>query len=320
MLHVTNGSIVLERIHDLGVGGEVIPWDDVLHDGPVPGGVSEPELRRLRASFLANGRPDRAGEIERSLEARDRALEQGASSGQEVVLWFEHDLYDQLQLLQVLDRLSQITDYVTVVLANDYLSAQSDATLQTWFAARSRLSPGEWAAASDAWRAFTAADPTAIDAPRPGAWPSLTSSFRRHLQQYPSLRTGLSRTEAQTLRALASPDTPRKVYMAANHSVEEAVFLGDWGWWAHITQLFTCDRPLLRVDGPLGAPLDRADWWLGDDDRPSIALTADGARAAAGELDHVAVNGLDRWLGGVHLRGHGPMWRWNDAAEVVEYR
>ena len=52
MLHVTNGSIAVSRLHDLGVPGRIIPWDDVLHEGPVRAGLSVDELRHERADFL----------------------------------------------------------------------------------------------------------------------------------------------------------------------------------------------------------------------------------------------------------------------------
>jgi hypothetical protein len=42
-----------------------------------------------------------------------------------------------------------------------------------------------------------------------------------------------------------------------------------------------------------------------------------GARVLAGAADHVTLNGVDRWVGGVHLHGHHPPWRWNDATETI---
>ena len=35
-----------------------------------------------------------------------------------------------------------------------------------------------------------------------------------------------------------------------------------------------------------------------------------------GEADHVALNGIDRWVGGVHLRG-APPWRWDEWREAL---
>src|SRR5687768_2280946 len=105
-LHVTNGDAAAEPLRRAGLGGEVLPWRDVLHEGPVPAGLAPAELNRVRARFLAGEGPAGFEEVLADLEARDRALAAAAAGGGEVVLWFEHDLYDQLQLLQVLDRLA----------------------------------------------------------------------------------------------------------------------------------------------------------------------------------------------------------------------
>jgi hypothetical protein len=321
MLHVTNGSVVLSRIHSLGVPGPVVPWDDVLHEGPVPGNVPPAELRRIRAAFLASTFEVAPDETARGLEARDHAV---LAERDEVVLWFEHDLYDQLHVLQVLELLRADREAghpaprVTAILADDYLAAQSDDTLASWFHRRHLLEPAQWAAAAAAWAAFTAADPSALNAfAHHGAWPTLHAALRRHRQQYPSVLTGLSRTEGQTLAVLTEgPRSLRDLFVAANHQLEEAVFMGDTTWWDHIRPLLIAPRPLLRVEGIVPATLTDADWWRADAAAPRLALTDDGARVVAGEADHVELNGLDRWLGGVHLqqpRGqrHG-LWRWNE--------
>ena len=41
------------------------------------------------------------------------------------------------------------------------------------------------------------------------------------------------------------------------------------------------------------------------------------ARVLAGDADHVRLNGIDRWIGGVHLRGRYPRWRWDDGTETI---
>ena len=37
----------------------------------------------------------------------------------------------------------------------------------------------------------------------------------------------------------------------------------------------------------------------------------------AAEADHVTLNGLDRWIGGVHLNGRHARWRWDDGTESL---
>jgi uncharacterized protein YheU (UPF0270 family) len=323
MLHVTNGSIVVSRLHDLGMPGRIIPWDDVLHEGPVRGDLTEDQLRHDRAEFLGREWDDVAS-IERSLRDRDEQLRTEAIAGTEVVLWFEHDLYDQLHVLQVLDQLGRLGPdrraRVSAILADDFLAAQSDDRLTQWFEARSTVSDPQWAAAGAAWAAFRAADPTGIERfAHPGAWPSLATALQRHLQQFPSTRTGLSRTEQQTLDALADGPMPlRQAFRAANNDVEEANFMGDLGWWYHIRSLLTGPQPLLAVVGEPPADFNHPEWWREDDAALGLTLTETGARVLAGDADRVVLNGINRWLGGVHLMalpGEGPvidgLWRWD---------
>jgi hypothetical protein len=37
----------------------------------------------------------------------------------------------------------------------------------------------------------------------------------------------------------------------------------------------------------------------------------------AGKEDHVRVNGINRWLGGVDLRNGAPVWRWHETNQTI---
>src|SRR6185436_13809586 len=101
MLHITNGDSVLAGFREGSIPGTYLPWRDVLHDGAVPQTSTLEALSEIRAGVLAGpGLPDE--ELRASFAERDRTLA-AFRDHDEVVLWFEHDLYDQLQLLQLLD-------------------------------------------------------------------------------------------------------------------------------------------------------------------------------------------------------------------------
>jgi hypothetical protein len=36
-----------------------------------------------------------------------------------------------------------------------------------------------------------------------------------------------------------------------------------------------------------------------------------------GQADQIALNGIDRWIGGVHLQGHQVAWRWDHGTETI---
>jgi hypothetical protein len=48
-----------------------------------------------------------------------------------------------------------------------------------------------------------------------------------------------------------------------------------------------------------------------------VRLTGTGARVLAGEADQIALKGIDRWIGGVHLHGYHVPWRWDDGNETI---
>ena len=52
-LHVTNGDSAASLIRESGLPGRVLPWRDVLHEGPVPGRLGFAQLREVRAHFIA---------------------------------------------------------------------------------------------------------------------------------------------------------------------------------------------------------------------------------------------------------------------------
>ena len=96
MLHITNGSSV--SLPESGIGGEMLVWRDSLPDGPVPGGLDLDALTEVRADFLARFFGIAPQQVLQDLEERNRSL-RAWRNHDEVVLWFEHDLFDQLQLL-----------------------------------------------------------------------------------------------------------------------------------------------------------------------------------------------------------------------------
>jgi hypothetical protein len=172
--------------------------------------------------------------------------------------------------------------------------------------------------ARDAWQAFRSADPRTILAalPRLTALPHLGAAMVRHLQQFPSRRNGLSRTEQQTLEAVAAGITRLEdVFIYAIREREEAMFMGDSAFLFHISSLFRGTRPLLAISPALTPNRIQAPDTLAI----SVALTADGKQVVTGELDRIQLCGIDRWLGGVHVVGTGPVWRWDGERRQLRF-
>jgi hypothetical protein len=306
MLHVTNGDAAADAIRATGIPGGVLPWRDVLHEGPVPAGLGLRELSLVRAGFIASRGWGEVDEARRGFEERDAALARSADED-EVVLWFEHDLYDQLQLVQLLDWFAaHPRPRLTLINPAQYLGPSTPDQLRALFLLRMPVTHAHLSAARAAWEAFRAPDPRAMEA-IPGAelaaLPHLAPALRRHLQQFPSTRDGLSRSERQALEVLAEgPRTAGELFVASHHDREDPIWLGDSTFFSYLKDL-----------GPLVA-IEEADEFH----RCSVTLTDLGRDVLAGRADRVAAIGIDRWLGGVHLHGRAVPWRWDEAfARIV---
>ena len=289
MLHVANGDIAANLILSSGVAGDVLPWRDVLHEGPVPSGLALEEMAQVRAHFLASCGWGTYQSIYAELQERDRRL-LGARA---VTLWFEHDLYDQLQLLQILCALDQTRpDTLNLICVNQFsgvepfhgLGQLTPEQLATLWTQRQPVSEAQLHLAKKAWAAFSSpcpADLRNLLSEDLSELPYLRPALQRHLQEYPSGSDGLSRTERQILEAVAEGyGTFEEVY-AANQRKEASIYMGDAVVRMYIERLAHARTPLLT-----GEPL---------------RLTEAGRRVLAGILDQRKLNGCDRWLGGVHV-------------------
>lgn len=319
MLHVTNGDSAAEAIQATGIDGPILPWRDVLHDGPVPAGLSADQFRSVRADFLAGRGWDARDAILRSLEERDAALADSVRHD-EVVLWFEHDLYDQLQLLQVLERLSDRRVRVSLINPAQYLGMATPEQLRALFALRAPVTDAQRGVAAAAWDAFRSRDPRAIEAVLAtdlSPLPHLAAALRRHLAEFPSVRDGLSQSERQALEALADgPLSAIRAFRRAHHDREDPIFLGDASFYALLEGLSPPSGPLVAFED--GSPVRAEPSGEGQPlPERAIVLTERGRAVLAGREDRVRGAGIDRWLGGVHLTGHEADWRWDaDAARL----
>lgn len=311
-LHVANGHSATELIERSGLRGRTMVWCDPLYEGPVPGHLSDEELVRLRAEFLAPT-ADAVGDLQSAL-AGWRAAVDDTSAYDELVLWFEHDLFDQLNLIQLLAHLGRRQPWPTPVslISIDRHEGHPDfrglgeltpAEIAALFPQRVPITPGEVALATRAWAAFRSPDPGAIvDLLRSdtSALPFLAGALARHLEEFPSERDGLSRSERQLMSLAISGAADLQALLSRMHDGEH---------WYYATDTMLLDRA--RALASTSPALLTLSGGGGGGSSATITLTADGRDVLRGAADRVRLCGIDRWLGGVHLRGGGPLWRWS---------
>lgn len=306
LLHVLNGDCTRIILEQAGIPGETIVWADVLHDGQAPYGLSPDDWRELRAGDPADGVPARRLEFLDSLRQADETLARYADYD-EVIFWFEHDLFDQLLLIRHLDWISEHAhdpSRFSLICIGEFpgrprfagLGELRPDELATLFPTRRSISDAEIALGSTLWRAFGAADPLPfahlVLETDTSLLPYAAGALKRHLEDFPSDVNGLSRTERQILSVVSQGHRKAMDAFRANAELEERVYMGDLTFFSILKSLTPGRAPLLTHDG---------NW---PDDAPpngEFTLTDAGRRVLAGKADYIALNGIDRWMGGVHL-------------------
>lgn len=315
-LHVTNGDATVYAMRAAGFAEPILPWRDILHDGPVPGGLDDTALRQVRARFLAQ---ESFGDYERvlaDLAARDHRLAQNV--GGTYTLWFESDLYDQLQIVEILRRLALLgcdpADITIMTASATPGEFAHDPDLRSRRPNQQAISAATLDLARRAWAAFTADDPSGLEEiARTNSYelPFLADAFGRLLQEYPALSDGLTLTERRLLLAIESgASTAGEAFLELQRR-EKRTFLGDWPCYERLATLASGATPMLALGGE-----DLAASAEGFHNRP-VELTDAGRDVLAERADHVRLNGIDRWIGGVHLQGTTTKWRYDDRRETL---
>ena len=311
-LIITNGDSVAELLRIAGCDAAILPWRDVLHEGP----ITETELAacsRVRVGYLARRFRLPPAEVEAEFAARD-AIMLKHTEFESIALWFEHDLYDQLQLLQVLAFFASVgrRDGLTLVQADDFLGSQRPDTILR-FAERGRpVEQTDLDIGAAVWADLARSTPEAVAgrAHTLGArLPFLAPALRRFLAELPVPGNGLGRTEQTIVDGIAGGIAAPAALFHASLAKEEAAFMGDWSFFRLLDDLASCNVPLIAGLAPAGTDEEDLQRFA----EAELELTAAGEDVAAGRADHVALSGIDRWWAGTRLKGR-VVWRYDREA------
>ncbi len=327
-LHIRCGEDILESLDQAGLLGDKIRWADVLSEGPLHLHADESDRQRERAAYLSSRYFVPMTETFREIKGADWRVDQ-CRHFNETVLWFEADLFDQVILVYLLQRLQPHGDRtrISLICIDDFPGVerfiglgQLDAgQLATLFPARREVTRRQFALAAEAWAAFNSAHPgelVRLARSRARALPFLPDAIKRYLAEYPSTRNGLSRTAQLALDEIeAGAPTGRDVFRRVQNR-EPRPFMGDSMLYAVLRELASGLNPLL---GGSHRGLSR----LPDHElvQQELWLTPQGRQVQSGRGDWCALSEMTRQMGGVTLQGPRPRWRWDpDQERLIEQR
>lgn len=296
MIHIHNGDVVAALARRSDIPGEHLAYRETLVTGPV---VPGPEWIETRAQAIADGHTEDLLRVRTGLLEQELALDRARSAG-EIVLWFEHDLYCLVHLIYLLQRFAGAR--VSLAWCPTPLSEQDERALHLLYESRAAVTPAMTKIATDVWRAYTSSDPTALNEwlTRDTAdFPFLREGLTLHASRFPSLANGLGAIEHRALGHIAAGFTEfGTLFDRLNVEVPRFGF-GDTEIFRHLRGLAWRAVPLITLTG--------------EPPKALCTITPAGENVLRGEVDDVAINDPDLWLGGAHLtRGH--LWRFDGIA------
>ena len=305
-LHIVNGDSAAGSLAQaLGPQQTIVVQHDVLSCGPMPRTDSLEQWKAVREQYW--GRDwgdfspfDRAHELMLNTDALRYA--------DGLCLWMGSGLSDQL-LLPSTVHLLQLLGIEARSLSTIQFSRHPEGSMEIVglgmlapealkvHPAPEALSPTGIAEAEKVWMAFTASEPDALiklQKEEATVLPSLRRALKVLIERYPDADTGLNYMDWELLRHTRMHG-PRVVPVIANTMVSNAEHLDPVG------DMYLMDRMERLADTSLPYPALEL---TGDPDSMrecTVKITAAGEEILAGRKDFVNLNGIDDWVGGVHL-------------------
>lgn len=324
MLHIHNGDSSAGTARNANIPGEHLTWREALVCGPARGDLSEADFLEMRAQYLSTAYGVELEKVRGELREQYQALE-AFRDHEEVVLWFEHDLFCQVHLIYLLNWFAQrelgntklslicIGEFPGVP-SFDGLGQLNEEQLASLLPERVEVTAVQLEPAVRAWHAYSSSDPLDLIALRhsdTAALPFLHRATINHLQRFPWTHIGIGRVEQTALKLVADGCNDFKDLFVEFSRREGAYGFGDAQVYQSLRQMVDAPTPLLRQTGN-NSSTNRTPML-----KSSFAITDDGKEVLAGRRDFVVQNGIDQWLGGVHLHGPQAQWQWDDQVKKL---
>lgn len=294
-LHVRCGSDIRTRLSTAGFVGDFLEYSDALCQGPI---VDDPAWLERRADFLAGAYGPAVGrtreQIATGLAQAEADLQGAASRYDRVVLWFEHDGYDQINMARCLAQFAETTPRrIEMVTLEHYpgaarfigLGQLPPEALRLLWNDRGPVSERQMQVGQRAWTLLRSPDPSPLAAAVSAGFrelPYLGRALRRHCQELPWTGDGLSLTQRLILQLVAEqPCTIGQIFGALMHERDELPFLTDLMLAAFVADMKRVRRPVFS-----GA-FDRDDQrWF----RERLTITPLGQAVLSGDVDWLSLS------------------------------
>jgi len=322
-LHIRCGSDIEQGLKAAGLAGDFLEYSNPFCQGPV---VDSPDWLDKRIDFIVRSYGAvmglRADKVREGITKAEEALSRAVERYRRVVLWFEHDSYDQLILARCLACFAKAGAPQTLELidigrfpgAERFvgLGQLPPEALRLLWQRRQSVTREQLEGGAEVWAAVRATDPTALCGLATRGVPDLPNmagALRRHLRELPAMRNGMSLTQQIVLTVLGQgPARMGRIFRELMLNLDPLPWLGDTMFFHILDDMLRAEEPAIRI--VTEAAIE--EW-----PRREIALTAAGEAVLAGERDYMNLAPPERWVGGVPIRPGRPVWRYDHETDRV---
>ena len=227
-LHITNGDNFTQKLKKLKLKGEIITWSEMLCEGKTETAVGSEAFWKTRFEFLhKNYNVSKSWFVEKTLKEYRSLC--NYKQHEEIVLWFEYDLFCQINMLAVISWLKTHRRHVQISLVcSGYeddtkqlygLSELSDDRIQELFKSRINLSQNDIEYADYVWQLYCSDNPIRLENLADFEmyqFNYLEEALKTHLRRFPAIKNGLNEIENRVLQLAADGKSgSRKALMGA---------------------------------------------------------------------------------------------------------
>jgi hypothetical protein len=222
-LHITNGDILTNKLNTLKLEGDIITWREMLCEGKTETSVGSESFWKTRFEFLnKNYKVSKSWFIDKTLKEY-RTL---CNHKQEdrIVLWFDFDLFDQINMLAVISWLKTHRPYAEISLVSSEaeknyvniigLGQLDDEQLRKLYTNRTLLTQDDIEYADYVWQLYCSDNPIRLENLKDFdsfQFSHLSGAIEAHLMRFPTIRNGLNEVENNILRLARSAKPKTKL-------------------------------------------------------------------------------------------------------------
>jgi len=212
-LHITNGDGLTDKMANLQLPGQVITWREMLCEGKTVQQIGTTRFIETRKLFLKDQYQITSEDYEEKFVNELNKL-MNAKNHDEIILWFEFDLFCHINMIALIDFLFQENFDKPIYLVCSKrlkgeeklqgLSQLKDKELLNHYQHKILLTQNDLELAQLIWKLYCGDNPMRLkqEIKKTSNFEYLSSCLRAHIERFPNVKSGLNSLEANILKLI----------------------------------------------------------------------------------------------------------------------